>query len=507
MSADILRYPSAPNDFNEVLIEQLRRTPWVLFSGGFHALIFVLLMFLTNSGLEEEQGPLAVVSIENQEDVPDEIEPIDPPDVDPDVQEESDTIEPEEFTDDTDVTDMDTDYEEDFGESDFVGEATLTSTNNNDSIGLGGGAGGGRGRGGRRTGRRGGKEKTEIVVDRGLEWLSRHQSAAGFWDADGFCCQEGGCPCLKGSRGGAVYDTGVTGLALLAFLGAGESPRNGEYKKTVARGVRWLMKSQDEEGCFTSRSISNFAYNQAIATLAMIEAYDLSRIPSIRKSAVKGLSFCLSMQNPYKAWRYGMQNSQNDVSVTGWMVMVLKAAKNAKLEFDERSLSWAKDYIVEMTSEETGRVGYLRPGEPTAREPNKKTEFPSEESEAMTAAGICARIFSGEDPKNSRGIKLGVENLLLKKLPVWDQARGSIDMYYWYYGTLAMFQIGGNAWSKWNAAMTDAVIERQRTDGLFSGSWDPKGPWGDSGGRVYSTALMTMCLEVYYRYGRVFGTK
>ena len=80
-------------------------------------------------------------------------------------------------------------------------------------------------------------------------------------------------------------------------------------------------------------------------------------------------------------------------------------------------------------------------------------------------------------------------------------------MYYWYYGTLAMYQVGGTAWTTWNKAMSSAIIEQQRQDGHFKGSWDPIGAWGEEGGRVYSTALLTLCLEVYYRYGRVFGAR
>ena len=34
---------------------------------------------------------------------------------------------------------------------------------------------------------------------------------------------------------------------------------------------------------------------------------------------------------------------------------------------------------------------------------------------------------------------------------------------------------------------------------MFAGSWDPSGPWGRYGGRLYSTAISTLTLEVYYR--------
>jgi hypothetical protein len=43
-------------------------------------------------------------------------------------------------------------------------------------------------------------------------------------------------------------------------------------------------------------------------------------------------------------------------------------------------------------------------------------------------------------------------------------------------------------------------VADQRTDGDFAGSWNPRSPWGDYGGRVFSTAVSTLCLEVYYRF-------
>ena len=99
-------------------------------------------------------------------------------------------------------------------------------------------------------------------------------------------------------------------------------------------------------------------------------------------------------------------------------------------------------------------------------------------------------------------------DLLLRKLPEWDPDGYGNDMYYWYYGSYAMFQMGGSRyWKPWNEAMKGAILKSQRTGGCADGSWDPIGPWGYSGGRVYSTACMVLCLEVYFRYARVLGAR
>ena len=80
-------------------------------------------------------------------------------------------------------------------------------------------------------------------------------------------------------------------------------------------------------------------------------------------------------------------------------------------------------------------------------------------------------------------------------------------MYYWYYGTYALFQTGGKAWKSWNTAFKSAVLAMQSKSGGRKGSWDPIGPWGYAGGRVYATAILSLGLEVYYRYPRFAETK
>ena len=55
--------------------------------------------------------------------------------------------------------------------------------------------------------------------------------------------------------------------------------------------------------------------------------------------------------------------------------------------------------------------------------------------------------------------------------------------------------------------MENAVINSQQKKGCLKGSWDPICTWGEEGGRVYSTAIMALCMEVYYRYSRLIGAR
>ena len=124
----------------------------------------------------------------------------------------------------------------------------------------------------------------------------------------------------------------------------------------------------------------------------------------------------------------------------------------------------------------------------------------------MTAVGLLCRFFMGQDPKDTPMMNKHAD-LMLDKLPKWDPEGKSNDMYYWYYGAYAMYQMGGTHWKKWNTAMKPAVLDSQSREGHLKGSWNPIGPWGYSGGRVYSTAIGVLCLEVYFRYARVLGAR
>jgi len=186
------------------------------------------------------------------------------------------------------------------------------------------------------------------------------------------------------------------------------------------------------------------------------------------------------------------------------MVFALKSAQESGLEIDTAAFGDALNWFDEMTDPTTGRVGYDSVGSPSARVPGLNDNYPPSASEAMTAVGLLCRFFLGQDPRRDEVMQRHAD-LLLRKLPQFSSDGSSNDMYYWYYGSYAMYQMGGKHWRAWNQAMKRAIVGSQRTSGAARGSWDPSGPWGAVGGRVYSTALMTLCLEVYYRYAKVLG--
>ncbi len=100
----------------------------------------------------------------------------------------------------------------------------------------------------------------------------------------------------------------------------------------------------------------------------------------------------------------------------------------------------------------------------------------------------------------------GGTKYLLSHLP--DEAMPNI--YYWYYATPVVYNMGGHEWETWNGKMRDLLIRTQvrSADQCANGSWHPeKDAWGRTGGRVMLTSLSALTLEVYYRYPPLYETQ
>ncbi|MFT5153826.1 MAG: hypothetical protein ACI841_003831, partial [Planctomycetota bacterium] len=478
--------------FHDALYEWMNRAPWLALSVAAHLVMFLIIQAIPWRIFVEDESVTIIATVEQ---APEEI--IEDPPIEDPVEIELDpepTDEPQ-IQDidvvDTPQTDSEQDYESAEGDPDEFADSPWNDDAYNDVIGIGGNAGGkfgGRFGGRRRSGP--GGSGTEESLKAGLAWLRRHQSPDGSWDSDGFMTNniEGDSDC--DGAGQQAHDVGVTGLALLAFLGDGSSMRRGPHREAVTRAIRWLRTQQDyDTGLFGEQIGHAYMYDHAIATLAICEAYYIDQSALIERNAQMAINYITRARNPYDVWRYDTPPlGDNDTSVTGWMIFALKSAQDAGLKIDENAYASSLNWLDEVTDPGTGRVGYSSPGEMSSRVTGINDHYPPENGEAMTAVGLLCRFFLGQDPEREITMKQHAD-LLKKSLPHWDPEGFGCDMYYWYYGSYAMYQMGGSHWKAWNKAMKPAVLNSMRRDADFYGSWDPVGPWGYSGGRVYSTAM------------------
>jgi len=297
-----------------------------------------------------------------------------------------------------------------------------------------------------------GQDQTESRVETSSSWFPRNQQEDGSWRAE------------------VGHAPAVTGLVLLTYLGAGYTDRGTQrenrYARSVRRGLRYLLAQQDEQG----RLDENLGHH-AIATLALTEAHWMTRNPRNKAAAQRAVDYLAQAQKTDGSW--------GDLVTTGWAVAALKSADFGELTVSPRHFEAVRRWLGRRTAD-------------------------GENPQLAAAITTLTRIFLGDDPRTSKAIREGAD-FCARNPPSADR----VDPLYWYFATLALFQTGGAHWRVWNESMKETIVKTQhpRGSGDKAGSWEPAGATATEFGRAGTTALMTMCLEVYYRYDRVFGVK
>ena len=362
----------------------------------------------------------------------------------------------------------------------------------------------------------GGGAETEEAVLAGLRWLAAHQRRDGAWDRKHF---DDRCPEIDRCRETAAKllihdaDPATTGLALMAFLGAGHTHEQGEFQNEVTLALTFLLDRQLPNGSFAEINTLEM-YNHTIATIAIAEAFTMTGDLSLKMPMLGAVRHLLSAQQARGGWGYTSQRStgRNDMSVTGWAVMALSSARSAGVIIPDRTILALIDFVGETTAPDA-HVYYARLE--NGRIIEKPIDTPLRRySPSTTAIGLLVRQLLGW--RTDASVLVRQQRILLGEPPDLDKFRGGDASelhsgYYWYYGTLAMFNQGGDGWDEWNdhlrAALRpaqdrslDARDRRRHSYGSFPAFGRGWGRWGRVGGRVYSTALGVLMLESYYRY-------
>ncbi|MFO7908407.1 MAG: prenyltransferase/squalene oxidase repeat-containing protein [Planctomycetota bacterium] len=454
-----------------------------------HAVLIMILAVVTMPQRRPEQR---IVAVSNPSEL-EEIEKLDQEEIDPlnvevfEGQAPAELTDVRTTTDDLDVPSLDDVSAapeeitlEDFGEMSDLSEALMDR--------VGGGTGSGLGKIRSASGRRamvkkyGGSEGSEAAVAAALKWLAMHQMQDGGWSFDhtkGACrgrCSHPGK--IKPARNGA------TAMALLPFLGAGQTHQQGKYQETVERGLSYLiraMKPGNDMGSLWDGG--GRMYSHGMAAITLCEAYAMTNDQRLLQPAQMSLNFIVYAQDPVGGgWRYEPNPPEGgDTSILGWQLMALKSGHMAYLQVPKKTIVGASRFLDSVQADNGAKYGYTAPGD----------------GSGTTAVGLLCRMYLGWN-QQKRALEAGVKYL---------HNRGPTkDMYYNYYATQVMRHYGGQYWEDWNSEMRDWLVDRQDKKGHATGSWFiPGGRHNDKGGRLYCTSMATMILEVYYRHMPIYG--
>ena len=330
----------------------------------------------------------------------------------------------------------------------------------------------------------GGSAASESAVGLALEWLAARQRKDGSWDFIdvGPCTQPG---TVNNPIGGTAY-------ALLPFLAAGQSHRdkNAVYRKNVEAGLNYLMTvGIRTQAGYDLRGVLNKGdkddepneayYVHGAASLALCEAYGMTGDRRLKPAAEGAILFLINSQDPRGGgWRY-LPQQPGSTSVTAIQLMALMAARKAGIKIPDASLQGVMHYLDSVQVDGQGRYGY---------EIEKKSYQAS-----ITAMALLCRMYLGWG-RDDGDMRDGVA--LLDKRGPYD------NLYYNYFATQVMRNIGGEEWNRWNERLRDDLISWQEIDGEAKGSWPPRdrADYSRSGGRLLTTCLATLTLQVYYRY-------
>ena len=338
----------------------------------------------------------------------------------------------------------------------------------------------------------GGSEGSEKAVALGLEWLAAHQNSNGSWSYDFRKCPN--CKGKCGNPGWNKSQNSATALALLPFLGCGVTHKQGkaEYRQVVDKGLKFILKNSvlRPQGRDFMDVSDGGMYHQGLVSIVICEAAAMSQDPKIKEAAQQAVDFICYAQIPSDGgWRYQPRDSSGgDTSVVGWQIMALKSGQMGGAHVPNEVFFKARRFLDTVVGIDKGAIyGY------------KSSQDVRRDNRATSSIGLLSQMYMGWGADNPALIR-GVEYLSAK-------GPDPGNLYYNYYATQVMHHFGGETWTRWNKAQRNPLIARQSQDGHQRGSWYFDGEWNDRGGRLYTTSLSILILEVYYRHLPLYQTQ
>lgn len=327
----------------------------------------------------------------------------------------------------------------------------------------------------------GGTPASDRAINKALRWLRDHQNPDGSWG--------------DGTPG---HFSALTGLALLAFLGHGETPASTEFGACVLKAIRKCIEYVEQGG---GQLREGNGYSHGIVTYALAEAYAMTKIPMLEDTVTKATRVIVNGSNQYGGYDYNFQKRQmegrerTDLSVSGWQYQALKAAFIAGTTVEGIEAAIEKGIKCMKTEVCIDGKGF------------SYDHRKGGASRTMTSAGtLCLQLFG--DGKSKQALD-GMNSLQSTYFKFdWDSPQ-SWFLYGAYYQTQAIFQGNegrGDKWKEWNKMFATTLVRTQFEDGHWeTPSQQEGGHFKGIDGPVYSTCLCCLMLEVYFRFLPTFN--
>jgi hypothetical protein len=308
----------------------------------------------------------------------------------------------------------------------------------------------------------------DAAVAKALAFLHKSQERDGAWSA-------------AGNKNAAI-----TALSVMAFLSAGHVPGEGRYGATVDKGIRWVLAAQHPSGIIATEDNHHEAqmYHHGICTLMLAEVAGMTgdkQGAEVRRALEKAVEVILLAQRTTGlhegGWRYVVDKDDGDISVVGWQLLALRAAKNLGCDVPAERIDRAVQYVLRCWNPVSGAFNYYPPN--------------FRPSVACTGTGILSLEICGKQMHGSRQC-LAAGEVLLNDPPRWGGPR---FFYSVYYCSQATFQLGGDYWKKYRPLLHNALLPYQNRDGSWRGLANEDNHYGAN----YGTAMAVLSLTVQYR--------
>jgi hypothetical protein len=311
--------------------------------------------------------------------------------------------------------------------------------------------------------------RQQEAVRKGLAWLAAHQQREGAY----------------GAGGSSGKHAGITALAGLAFMQAGNLPNRGQYGQNVQKCLEFVLASCQPSGLIASDSSHGPMYGHGFATLFLGEVYGMTGDEQVKDKLQAAVRLIEQTQNRQGGWRYQPVPYDADISVTICQIMGLRAARDAGIKVDKATIDHAIEYVKNCRNPDGGFSYMANQGG------GGGSGF------ARSAAGVASLYYAGvfEGDEITGGL-----NYIKQFTPGKGMAADAEGHYFYghYYAVQAMFLAGGDYWATWYPAIRDQLVARQNNQ---------SGAWSGDFSEDYASSMALIILQMPNRYLPVYSGK